>query len=181
MRLTTAGLLAVGLGGSPAQADPAVAIPDAYRMDDYRAPVPDAVPGAEVLHLPAIQALVARQDALLIDVLPAPRRPPGMRPGTPWLPVPHASLPGSLWWPEIGRGAVTDSMVSRMRQRLSELTRDNPTCLVVFFCLADCWMSWNAARRAGEMGFRAAWFPEGVDGWQAAGLPTQNIAPEDLE
>lgn len=150
-------------------------------MDEYRAPVPDTVPGADVLHIPAMQALIGRHEALLIDVLPAPRRPPGMRPGVPWLPTPHPSLPGSLWWPDVGRGVIPDSMAARMRQRLTELTQGNAARTVVFFCLADCWMSWNAARRAGEMGFHAAWFPEGVDGWQAAGLPTQDTLPEEFE
>ena len=143
--------------------------------------MPDTVPGADVLHIPVMQALVAQQDAILIDVLPAPRRPPAMRQGIPWLPVPHPSLPGSLWWPDIGRGEIPDKMASRVKQRLTEVTQGNPGRMVVFFCLADCWMSWNAARRAGEMGFRAAWFPEGVDGWQAAGLPTEDTLPEEFE
>ena len=182
MRSATAGLFAVALGITPpVHADPAVPIPQTYRLEDYRAPVPDTVPGADVLHIPAMQALVAQQDAILIDVLPAPRRPLGMRQGIPWLPVPHPSLPGSLWWPEIGRGEISDSVAGRLRQRLTEVTQGNLGRVVVFFCLADCWMSWNAARRAGEMGFRAAWFPEGVDGWQAAGLPTENTLPEEFE
>ncbi len=180
MRLAAASLV-VGLSVVPANADPNVPVPQTYRLDDYRAPVPDTVPGAKVLHIPAMQQLVARHDAVLIDVLPAPRRPAGMRPGTPWLPVRHPSLPGSLWWPEIGRGALPEAVEARLRQRLKDVTQDNPGRLVVFYCLADCWMSWNAARRAGEMGFDAAWFPEGVDGWQAAGLPTQDTVPEAVE
>lgn len=181
MRLAVVGPLVIGLGSAPANADPTVPIPDTYRMEEYRAPVPDTVPGADVLHIPAMEALVNRHDALMIDVLPAPRRPPGMRPGAPWLPVPHPSLPGSIWWPEIGRGAIADSLAARIRQRLTKLTQTNPAQTIVFFCLADCWMSWNAARRVGAMGFHAAWFPEGVDGWQAARLPTQNTSPEELE
>ena len=173
--------LAIGLGAVPAGADPNVAVPEAFRMDEYRAPVPDTVPGAEVLHIPAMQQRVARRDAVLIDVLPAPRRPTSMRHGTPWLPTRHPSLPGSLWWPEIGRGAIPEDMAARLRQRLHDLTQDDSARIVVFFCLADCWMSWNAARRAGEMGFHAAWFPEGVDGWQHAGLPTQDTLPEEFE
>jgi len=181
LRLVAAALIAVGLGVAPAHADPTVPIPDSYRMDDYRAPVPDAVPGAKVLHIRDMRAVMALHDAVLVDVLPAPRRPATMRPGVPWLPVAHPSLPGSLWWPDVGRGAIPDAMTVRIQQRLAELTRDDPARMVVFFCLADCWMSWNAARRAGELGFHAGWFPEGVDGWQAAGLPTQNTLPEELE
>lgn len=173
--------LAIGLWALPACADPKVSVPDTYRMDDYRAPVPDTVPGAEVLHIPAMRERVARHDAVLIDVLPAPRRPPGMRPEMPWLPTSHQSLPGSLWWPEIGRGALPEPVQKRFQQRLHDVTRDDPARLVVFFCLADCWMSWNAARRAGELGFHAAWFPEGVDGWQASGLPTHDVLPDGFE
>jgi len=150
-------------------------------MDNYRSPVPDTVPGAEVLHIPDMQRHVAERDAVMIDVLPAPRRPASMRPGTPWLPERHRGLPGSLWWPEIGRGGIPDTMMMQLRRRLQEVTQDTPSRLVVFFCLTDCWMSWNAARRAADLGFNAAWFPEGVDGWQAAGLPTQDTLPEEFE
>ncbi len=174
--------VAIGLVGiTPAQADPGVPVPDGYRLDNYRAPVPDTVPGAAVLHIPAMRERVAQRDAVLIDVLPAPRRPPAMRPGAPWLPARHPSLPGALWWPEVGRGALAEPARDRLQQRLRDVTRGDTGRLVVFFCLVDCWMSWNAARRAGEMGFRAAWFPEGVDGWQASGLPTQDVLPEEFE
>ena len=180
MRLAAA-LLVAGLITSPAYADPDVPVPNGYRLDDYRAPVPDTVPGAEVLHIPAMQQHVAQGDAALIDVLPAPRRPANMRPGTPWLPARHASLPGGRWWPEIGRGELPETVKAQMRKRLQEVTQNDPARLVVFYCLADCWMSWNAARRAGEMGFKAAWFPEGVDGWKEFGLPTQDVFPEEFE
>lgn len=164
-----------------ALADPGVAVPDGYRMDEYRAPTPDAVPGGVVLHVAALQAAIARGDVVLIDVLPAPRQPPDMRPGTPWLPPRHPSLPGSLWWPEIGRGAIPASAEARLRQRLTEATAGDSSRLVVFYCLPDCWMSWNAARRAALMGFRAGWFPEGVSGWRDAGLPVQDVQPEAFE
>lgn len=162
-------------------ADPTVPIPDGFRQDDYRAPVPDSLPGGVVLHTTAMQDLVARQAAVLIDVLPAPRRPESMRPSSPWLPPRHASIPGSLWWPEVGRGALPQAVEARFRQRLHDVTAGDPGRLVVFFCLMDCWMSWNAARRAASMGFRAGWYPDGVDGWRVAGLPTQDITPDALD
>lgn len=147
-------------------------VPDGYRLDDYRAPVPDSVPGAEVLHTPDVRRLLEQGGVILVDVLPAPRRPDAMRPGVPWLPQPHRSLPGAVWWPEVGRGALPRDIEARFAARLKAATAGKPEVLVVFFCLNDCWMSWNAARRAALLGVRAGWFPEGVDGWEAAGLPT---------
>ncbi len=169
-----AALAVLLLAAVPALADPAVPIPDGYRQDDYRAAVPDTVPGAEVLHLADMQDLAARGGAVLIDVLPAQRRPDAMRPGRPWLPVPHRTLPGALWWPEVGRGALPPDVEASFAARLQAATQGDPHRLVVFFCLNDCWMGWNAARRAAALGWRSGWFPEGVDGWKAAGLPIQS-------
>ena len=44
---------------------------------------------------------------------------------------------------------------------------------MVFYCDANCWMSWNAAKRAmEELGYsRVYWYPEGVQGWKRAGQP----------
>ncbi len=156
----------------------AAPVPDGFRLDDYRAPVPDTVPGASVVHAAEIQALIAIGGAVLIDVLPAPRRPDTMRPGSPWIPRPHLSLPGALWWPEIGRGALPPATEARLLERLHEVVGDG---LVVFFCLPECWMSWNATRRAVTMGFHAAWFPEGTEGWHAAGHDLVPVTPETIE
>jgi rhodanese-related sulfurtransferase len=39
-------------------------------------------------------------------------------------------------------------------------------------------MSWNAAKRALAYGYRnVAWFPDGSDGWQEAGLPLAEAQP----
>jgi PQQ-dependent catabolism-associated CXXCW motif protein len=46
----------------------------------------------------------------------------------------------------------------------------------VFFCLKDCWMSWNAAKRALEYGYaNVMWFREGTDGWQELGYPLVEV------
>jgi len=177
--LVRAALFALVLASAAAHADPTVPVPDGYRQDDYRAPVPDSVPGGEVLRLTAMRDLIAHGGAVLIDVLPAPRRPSAMRPGTPWLPQPHRSLPGALWWPEVGRGTLPEGADTRFAERLRAATAGNAGRLVVFFCVNDCWMSWNAARRAASLGVRAGWFPEGVDGWEAAGLPVQPVQADE--
>ncbi len=177
--LANLALAVVLLPSGAAHADPQVPVPDGYRQDDYRAPVPDSLPGGEVLHLPAMRDLVASGGAVLIDVLPAPRRPDAMRPGSPWLPQPHRSLPGALWWPGVGRGALPEGAEARFAERLRAATGGHTGQLVVLFCLNDCWMSWNAARRAALLGVRAGWFPEGVDGWEAAGLLVQPVQAEE--
>lgn len=176
-----AGFLALGMGIAPAGTDPGVPIPETFRMDDYRSAVPTTVPGGVVLDTGAMQKVVVGGEAVLIDVLPAPRRPDAMRPGVPWLPARHQALPGSLWWPDVGRGALAPELENRFRHRLHEVTAGRPGKLVVFYCLSNCWMSWNAARRAAAMGIRAGWYPEGVDGWRAAGLPTEDVKPEGVE
>jgi rhodanese-related sulfurtransferase len=39
-------------------------------------------------------------------------------------------------------------------------------------------MSWNAAKRALEMGYsNVAWYPDGIDGWAFADLPLQESTP----
>ena len=51
--------------------------------------------------------------------------------------------------------------------------------LLVLYCLADCWMSWNAAKRALSYGYtNVAWYPEGTDGWSFADLPLEETKPE---
>ena len=53
--------------------------------------------------------------------------------------------------------------------------RRQPGKLLVIYCQANCWMSWNAAKRALSYGYpNVAWYPEGTDGWQRADLPWRN-------
>jgi PQQ-dependent catabolism-associated CXXCW motif protein len=48
----------------------------------------------------------------------------------------------------------------------------------VIYCHRNCWLSWNAAKRAISYGYRNVyWFPDGMEGWRAAGLPTASAEP----
>ena len=61
---------------------------------------------------------------------------------------------------------------------LEQATGGDPDHPVVFFCLDDCWMSWNAAKRAIEAGYSdVIWFPEGTDGWAFDDHPLENAEP----
>lgn len=166
-------LLALVLGGAAPE-------PAGFRLDDYRADVPETVAGGTVVHVDAVRALIGQADVRFVDVLPAPRRPETMRPGMPWLPQAHESLPGAVWWPDVGRGALVPALEAAFHARLQGLAGSDHRRLV-FFCLSRCWMSWNAAKRAAAWGFDVAWFPDGVDGWEAAGLATERVAPVPLD
>jgi PQQ-dependent catabolism-associated CXXCW motif protein len=170
-------LVAALIAATPCLA--AVTEPDGYRMDHYRGPVPETVHGATVVHTSDLPQLIATRHPVLIDVLPAPSPPPDARPGLPRMPLPHRDIPGSLWLPDVGRGALSAQTDAWFRAQLDRATHGNRNVPVVFYCLSNCWMSWNATKRAVGYGYaQAFWYPEGADGWIAAGKPTQIAHPE---
>src|SRR5579859_4831232 len=153
--------------------------PPGYRLDDYRGPGADAVTGGRVVHTRELQALLQHDQALPIDVLPAPRRPEGMRPDQPWMPVPRQDIPGSLWLPDVGRGMLSPALDQWFQDRLAQATGGNKRRPLIFYCLSRCWMSWNATKRAAQYGYRRVyWYPDGSDGWEKAGLPLAEARPE---
>ena len=164
---------------APVSATPDVPQPEGYRLDNYNAPVPAAAPGAQTIHTEALHALVmGKTPPVLVDVLPAPRRPPGMRPDAPWLPVPRRDIPGSLWLPDIGRGAIPPERDAWMEQQLNTATGGDRSRAIAFYCRADCWMSWNAAKRAAAHGWKSVlWYPDGAEAWEAAGFALADAVP----
>ena len=154
--------------------------PEGYRMDDYRAPSPATVAGGVMLDTDAAHQLWESRAAVWIDVLPAPRRPENQPPSALWMPLPHRDIPGSLWLPDIGRGALSPDVEGYFRDHLATATKLRKDAAVVFYCLADCWMSWNAAKRAASWGYtQIYWYRDGTDGWDAAKLPMQNAEPAE--
>ncbi len=170
-------LSSVLTGIGPAAAE--VPEPSHYRMEDFRAPVPAALAGATVVSAETARALAEGGEVVLIDVMPRPPKPQGLKPGTIWRPRPRYNIPGSIWLPNTGYGALSDHVEGYFRDALARLTRNDKTQGILFYCLADCWMSWNAAKRAISYGYESVyWFPEGTDAWTALGLPTAKSEPE---
>jgi PQQ-dependent catabolism-associated CXXCW motif protein len=155
-----------------------VAVPDGYRMGDYRAPTPPSVPGATTLDTAAAAVLWRSGRAHWFDVLPAARRPEGLPAETLWRPAPRLGIPGSTWLPDVGRGQISSTQESWLRDNVMTATGGDLDSPIAFYCLAICWMSWNAARRVAAWGWRAVyWYAEGTDGWEASGLPTEELHP----
>lgn len=49
---------------------------------------------------------------------------------------------------------------------------------LVFYCRSDCWLSWNAVKRAKALGYNNLyWYRDGLDAWQQANLPLQPAQP----
>jgi PQQ-dependent catabolism-associated CXXCW motif protein len=152
--------------------------PQDYRMDDYRAPTPATLRGAVVLDTDQARALWERHQAVFIDVLPRPPRPPNLPASTIWRDKPRFDIPGSIWLPDTGYGALAPSMQQYFQRGLEQASGGDHARLLVFYCLADCWMSWNAAKRAIALGYtRVAWYPDGTDGWSAEQLPLEQRTP----
>lgn len=170
--------LAGGDEESQVPAQQTVPEPADYRMDDYRAPTPATIGGGTAVTTAELRQLMASQDVLLVDVLPLQKRPEGLPEGTLWLPKPRRNIPGSVWLPEVGRGALSPEVEAYFRDNLERLTageRDRPLAI---YCLAQCWMSWNAAKRAIAYGYRSVyWYRDGTDGWTAAGMATELSEP----
>ncbi|HEY0835490.1 MAG TPA: quinoprotein dehydrogenase-associated putative ABC transporter substrate-binding protein [Azospirillum sp.] len=157
----------------------AVEPPAGYRMDAYRAPTPATLPGGATVTVEELRGLLERSpDTRLIDVMPAPPRPADRPAAAVWIPPPRRSLPGAAWLPNVGYGALSAEQERYFRAGLDTLSRGDRAAGLVIFCERDCWMSWNAAKRAAEWGYRNVhWFPEGTDGWREAGHALEPVTP----
>jgi PQQ-dependent catabolism-associated CXXCW motif protein len=167
---------ALALAG-PAAAD-APPEPDDYRMDDFRAPTPATLAGATVVDA-ARAAALWRAGAGFLDVMPRPEKPEGLPPGTLWRDRPRDSVPGAVWAPNTGYGRLSPAADAYLRAAFAAAKRGDASRPVVVFCEMDCWMSWNAARRAvRDYGLTGVhWFPDGTDGWRFEDLPLARVEP----
>lgn len=153
--------------------------PDGYRLENYRSPTPATLRGARVIGTEEAETIWRSHSASFVDVLPRPPRPRDLPAGTLWRDKPRANIPGSIWLPDTGYGELAPSMAGYFAKGLDKATHGDRARMLVLYCLADCWMSWNAAKRALALGYsNVAWYPEGTDGWQAALLPLQDATPE---
>ena len=166
MNRLVAGLALAMLTGPAMSAPPE---PQGYRGEPYRAPVPATLTGATVLDLGRLEDWRNR-GAVLIDVMPQVRKPDSLPEGTLWRQPAHYTIPGAVWLPDTGYDRLAPQVEAAFFASLDRLTQGDRTAPLVFFCKADCWMSWNAAKRAVRRGHaRVGWFPDGADAWLAEG------------
>jgi PQQ-dependent catabolism-associated CXXCW motif protein len=155
-----------------------VAEPAGYRTGDYRAPTPSSLNGARVVSTREAETIWKAGEAVFVDVLPRAPRPANLPAGTIWREKPRLNIPGSIWLPDTGYGELAAVTENYLRQHLARVTAGDRAKPLVIYCLENCWMSWNAAKRALAMGYtNVAWYPQGTDGWANAGLALAEATP----
>lgn len=178
-RLLAAALcLPLLLGLLPAQAaEEPLFSADGYRLTRYRSPTPASVEGAQTIDTATLQKLLAgKQPPLLIDVF-----------RSTWLhdrfinDEIHENIPGSLWLANTGEGAAQAQWLDYFARHLEQASGGDHARALVIYCKSDCWLSWNASKRAAALGYtRLYWYRDGIDAWRQAGLPVQTATPEPL-
>ncbi|MDY7220327.1 PQQ-dependent catabolism-associated CXXCW motif protein [Denitrificimonas sp. JX-1] len=149
-----------------------------YRSTLYRSPTPQFHELARTLDPQQLLELQAKQpQVLLIDVY----RNPWLR-GYFTLSEVHQNLPNSLWLANCGDGALSEQWMAYCRQHLEQATAGNKAHPIVFYCRSDCWLGWNAIKRAHHLGYtNLYWLRDGIDGWAQANLPLKVARPEAVQ
>jgi rhodanese-related sulfurtransferase len=118
---------------------------------------PTRIPGALVITTEALHMLYQRESALLVfDVLGGPQI----------LPNAQNALPAEQ------AGSFNDQTQREFGNYLQQVTGGNKDQPLVFYCQSvECWMSYNAALRAANLGYtQVFWYRGGIEAWQQAGL-----------
>jgi PQQ-dependent catabolism-associated CXXCW motif protein len=170
-------LFALCLASPPLWAEESLLTPDGYRSGHYRSPTPASSEYAQTLDTAALQQLLQTQpQTRLIDVY-----------RQQWLhdrfiaEEPHSNLPGSLWLANSGDGVLTAQWLDYFSRNLQQVTQGDKGWPLVFYCRSDCWLSWNAVKRAHHLGYHNLyWYRDGIDAWEQAGLPLVPAQPQAL-
>ena len=153
----------------------ALAIVDLGTGEQIKETWPEAI--TIFLVSPAEARGLLAEGAVALDVFAAQQSRFDELEGTWLVSEQRLSLPGAVWLPEVGRGRLSDIMQRYLENNLARVTAGNRDRALLVYCVADCWMSWNAAQRIAGLGYsRVYWFRLGTDGWLDIG---ETLAPVD--
>jgi rhodanese-related sulfurtransferase len=142
--------------------DHGVAATSKLHTGEMHGPTPTSIPGGKFIATPALIELLKSPSngALVFDVLGGPDR----------LPNAQSAVPAHQ------AGSFDDNTQREFGQYLKQVTQGKQDIPMVFYCASTlCWMSYNAALRAVNMGYRnVLWYRGGLDAWKAAGQPLQS-------
>jgi PQQ-dependent catabolism-associated CXXCW motif protein len=150
---------------------------DGYRIAHYRSPPAIPVEGGTRVDTAGVRSLLEQpKKPVLVDVQPV-----GWHDGIFLITKPRLHLPGSIWLPNVGLGEPGERLERYFSTQLEQATDGDPLRPVILYCTADCWMSWNAVKRAHSWGYQNLyWYAEGTDGWREAELDLVTGTPVPL-
>ena len=134
--------------------------------EPHHASTPTTIPGARVIRTLELKALLAEnKKVVVIDVLDSQDR---------------KSIPGAIWMSGAGGSKFYDAEKGRFATALQKITAGDKGRPLVFLCLSsECWLSYNAALRALDAGYKdVIWYRGGTNSWRAAKLDW--VPPEKL-
>jgi len=133
-----------------------VAATTSIRRGSPHAPTPTTIPGGRVVRTLELKTLLEQHnDAVVIDVLDSKTR---------------RTVPGAWWISGAGEAAMYGAEMGRFTAALEKLTAGDKARPLVFLCLSsECWLSYNAALRAIDAGYKdVLWYRGGTDAWKGA-------------
>ena len=154
-----------------------------FRGIPYKAPTPEAVPGGVTLDFAEdVQDLLATSNTLPVNVSPITLSPAAKNGKRIWIMKAgkdQSQIPGSVWLPNVGLQTLDPDMMHYLENNLAVYTDNNKERGLLFYCTADCWMSWNTVIRVGrDLGYtNLYWYPSGIDGWKERELPVEMGSP----
>ncbi|WP_220185236.1 PQQ-dependent catabolism-associated CXXCW motif protein [Paracoccus sp. S1E-3] len=153
--------------------------PDGFRAPPYRERTPATLAGATVIDAEEARKLHAAGTPF-IDVFPRKERPANLPEGTIFREEPYLTIPGAIWLHDTGYEGLNPVEEARLRDGLALASNGDMAAPMVIFCRRDCWLSWNAAKRAVGWGYTGIrWLPDGIEGWQEAGGTLEPAEPPE--
>ena len=140
--------------------------------------MPPSVPGGTVITLEELEQKQRNGNAILLDVMAAEGAGADPATGVWLLTKPRRNKAGSTWLPDVGRGVLSPTLEAYFQDNLARLTSADKARPIIIYCQADCWMSWNAVKRAASYGYTALyWYPDGTDGMRDWDVPLVDATP----
>jgi PQQ-dependent catabolism-associated CXXCW motif protein len=122
------------------------------------AATPRSAPGAKTITTRELVELYKGSKVVLINVLD-------------WTEGAFA-LPGTVWIQGMGKAQLSGSEYLELRSLLSQVAPDKTAPLVVYCLSWECWLSYNAALTASDLGYtNLYWYRGGISAWNQARLP----------
>jgi PQQ-dependent catabolism-associated CXXCW motif protein len=135
------------------------------RTVGYHSPTPLQIPGGRVVTTGELKALMDQNPRpYVIDVLGG-----GI----------HRTIAGAFWMIGAGAGDMSREEEARFAKAIAAFAGGDKSRPMVFFCVdSECWLSYNAALRAIQLGYtNVMWYRGGIASWRIGQNPMAQSDP----